>query len=377
MKRPVRFVELAVPMLAVSALVAACSSSSSSSSAPSSSPGASSGSGTPSSTPAGPAPGAKVSGTLNGSGSTFQKAYNDQVVTTFDQKNSGATINYQAKGSGAGQTDLQNGVVDFAGSDVLVKAADVSKFKGGDLLYFPTISGPITVSYKLSGVSSLQLSATSLAKIFSRMAKTWDDPAIKADNPGASLPSTPIVVAHRSDASGTTANFTSFLKKADPTDWTLGSATTVQWAPDTQGGTGNNGVAQIVKNTDGAIGYVDYSDAKVAGLVFAQVRTAGGRYVTATLDGASEAVKNATVAANLTYDPINAPGDASYPITSPTYIITYAKYTDASKVALLKAFLSYIEGPEGQAAAKDVDFAALPSDLAQKALAQAGQITAG
>jgi len=318
-----------------------------------------------------------VSGTLNGSGSTFQKAYQDEAIAGFTKLQTGATINYQGKGSGAGQTDLQGGQSDFAGSDVTVTAADLPKFKGGSILYFPIISGPITVSYKLSGVSSLQLSATSLAKIFSRTAKTWDDASIKADNPGVTLPSTPITVAHRSDASGTTANFTSFLKAAGGSDWTLGGDKTVPWPTDTQAGNGNAGVAQIVKSTDGAIGYVDYSDATAAGLTFAKVKNAGGKYVAATLDGASAAVQNATVKDDLTFDPINASGDTSYPITSPTYVITYAKYSDAGKVDLLKAYLNYILGKDGQATATKVDFAPLPSSLDQKAVAQIDKITIG
>ena len=114
-----------------------------------------------------------------------------------------------------------------------------------------------------------------------------------------------------------------------------------------------------------------------AGLVWAQVKNAAGNFVDATLDGASAAAADATVKANLTYDPIWGSGAQDYPITSPTYIITYAKYTDAGKVALLQAFLKYILGSTGQAAAKGVDFAALPQTLDQKALAQVDQITAG
>ncbi|GAC1375065.1 MAG: phosphate ABC transporter substrate-binding protein PstS [Acidimicrobiales bacterium] len=364
-----RTLRYAAPILVAATMAAACSSSNSSSSSQGSSTG----------TPASAAPTTtvvKVSGTLNGSGSSFQKAFEDEAIAGFTKVQSGATINYQSKGSGAGQTDLQGGQTDFAGSDVPAKDADLSKFKG-DLLYFPIISGPITVSYKLSGVTSLQLSATSLAKIFSRSVKTWDDPAIAADNPGAKLPSTPITVVHRSDASGTTSNFTAFLKAADPADWTLGSSTTVPWPTDTQAGNGNAGVAQAVKGTDGAIGYVDFSDAKAAGLTFAKVKNASGKYVEATLESAAGAVANAKVKDNLFYDPINAAGDTSYPITSPTFIITYTKYPDQAKVTLLKAYLAYVLGKDGQATAKKVDFAPLPAEFAQKAIAQLDKITVG
>ena len=358
-----RVLRLAAPALIVAVVAGACSSSSKSSSSSSTS-GSSSTSAAP-----------KVTGTLNGSGSTFQAAYDQQAISDFQSANSGATVNYQPKGSGAGQTDLQNQVVDFAGSDVTVAAADLPKFKGGSILYFPIIAGPITVSYNLSGVSGLQLSGSTIAKIFARTIKTWNDKAIADDNPGATLPGTAITVVHRSDASGTTANFTSYLKKADASDWTLGSGKTVQWASDTQAGNGNAGVAQIVKGKDGAIGYVDYSDAKAGGLVWAKIKNSAGTYVDATLAGASAAVASATVNADLTYDPINASGADSYPITSPTYIITYAKYADAGKATLLKAFLGFVLGTDGQADANKSNFAPLPASLDQKAVAQLSSIT--
>ena len=191
------------------------------------------------------------------------------------------------------------------------------------------------------------------------------------------LPNLPITVVHRSDSSGTTANFTSFLVKADATDWTLGSAKTINWAGNTVAGNGNTGVANAIKGKSGAIGYVDYSDAKAAGLTWAQVKNEAGSYVDATLAGASAAAASATVNANLTYDPIWAPGADSYPITSPTYIITYAKYGSSGTVALLQAFLNYILGTDGQKLAGTVDYAALPSSLDQKAAAQVSQIATG
>jgi phosphate transport system substrate-binding protein len=358
-----RLIRLAIPALIAATVAGACSSSSKSST-PTTAAGAST------------TAAAKVSGTLNGSGSTFQAAYNQVAIQNFQQANSGATINYQGKGSGAGQTDLANQVVQFAGSDVPVPAASQSSFKGGSILYFPTVLGPITVSYNLSGVSSLKLSAPTIAKIFSLKITTWNDPAIAADG-NSGLPNTAITVVHRSDSSGTTANFTSFLVKADATDWTLGSAKTINWAGNTVAGNGNTGVANAIKGKSGAIGYVDYSDAKAAGLVWAKVKNEAGSYVDATLAGASAAAASATVNANLTYDPIWAPGADSYPITSPTYIITYAKYSSSGTVALLQAFLNYILGTDGQKLAGTVDYAALPSSLAQKAAAQVSQIATG
>ena len=367
-----RLFRLAIPAVLAATLAGACSSSKSSSSTTTAAPA-----GTATTAAAGPATtaAAKVSGTLNGSGSTFQAAYDQVAIQNFQQANPGATVNYQSKGSGAGQTDLQNAVVDFAGSDATVPAANVANFKG-QLLYFPTVVAPITVSYNLSGVTSLQLSAATVAKIFSGKITTWNDPAIVADG-NTGLPSTPITVVHRSDSSGTTQNFTDYLKKADPTDWTLGSSKTINWPGNTVAGNGNTGVASAIKAKGGAVGYVDFSDAKASGLVWAKIKNSAGNVVDATLDGASAAAAAATVSSTLTYDPANSSGPQAYPITSETYIITYAKYTDAGKVALLKAFLSYILGPDGQGAAKGVNFAPLPPALDQQALAQVDQITAG
>ncbi|HEY5012812.1 MAG TPA: phosphate ABC transporter substrate-binding protein PstS [Acidimicrobiia bacterium] len=311
--------------------------------------------------------------TLSGSGSSFQDAFDEQVFRDFTsdaQKN--VTVNYSPTGSGQGQTDLQGGLVDFAGSDSLVKAADVSKFKGA-LLYVPIVSAPITISYKLSGVTSLTLSASTIAKIFSSKITTWDAPEIKADNPSASLPSTPIVVVHRSDGSGTTANFTKYLTEAAPSDWTLGTDKVVNWASNTIGAAKNTGVAEKISSTDGAIGYVDFSDAKAANLTFASIKNAAGKVVAPTLAGATAAMASAPVTADVTVSPMNAPGTDAYPITSPTYMIVYENQTDHNKGTALKALLEYVLGA-GQAKAESLDFAKLPDALLAKAKAQLDKI---
>jgi len=225
----------------------------------------------------------EVTGTLNASGATFPKAFYDEMIVDFKKAQPKATINYAGGGSGAGRTALQGGTVDFAGSDGIVAAADVSKYKG-PFLYFPTVSAPITVSYNLSGVDNLQLSPETIAKIFQRDIKTWDDPAIVAENAAAKdkLKGN-ITVVHRSDGSGTTENFTIFLNKSVGAGgsgvWKLKSGSTVEWPADTQAGSGNAGVTQIVKATAGAIGYVDLSDAKAAGLKFASIKNKAGKYL--------------------------------------------------------------------------------------------------
>jgi phosphate transport system substrate-binding protein len=310
--------------------------------------------------------------TLNASGATFPAPFYEQMIEAFQEKHQGVTINYGGGGSGKGRTDLQTGVVDFAGSDGLVKAEDVPKYKGA-FLYFPTVAAPITVSYKLDGVDSLQLSPETIAKIFQREIKSWNDKAIAADNPGAKLPSTAIVVAHRSDGSGTTENFTKFLQAAAPTVWKLDSGSTVNWPADTQGGNGNTGVAQIVGGTNGAIGYVDFSDAKATNLKWAKVKNKAGKYVDATLDGASAALAGVTINPDLSYNPLWADGDAAYPITAPTWILAYKDQTDKAKGAALKAFLQYIYG-EGQSQAAEINYAKLPDSVKDKGLAQVDQL---
>ena len=316
---------------------------------------------------------APLNATLNASGATFPKAFYEIAIATYKQAQPGVTVNYNAVGSGAGRQNFQDGVVDFAGSDGLVAEADKGKYKG-EFVYIPTIAAPITISYTLSGVNDLQLDADTIAKIFQRQVTTWNDPAIAALNPNLRLPSSDITVARRSDGSGTTENFTKYLVAAAPNTWSLRSGSTVEWPASTQAGQGNTGVAQIVKSTPGAIGYVDLSDAKASGLQFAKVKNKAGKSVSPTLEGASAALAGAQVNADLTYNPLNADGDAAYPITAPTWVLVYKNQTDKTKGAAIKSFLKYML-TDGQKLAKDIDFAALPTSLQLRALAQVEDIT--
>jgi phosphate transport system substrate-binding protein len=316
-----------------------------------------------------------LSGALNGSGSSFQDAFDQKAITGFKAKATAVTVTYTKSGSGAGKTDLQNGVVQFAGTDSLIKDEDKPKYKG-EVLYFPTVGAPITVSFNVKGVTKLQLSADAVAGIFGGTITTWNDPKIAADNAGVTLPATPIVVVHRSDASGTTSNFTKFLKKAAPSVWTLDSGDSVNWPGSTQGAEKNSGVASLVSSTDGAIGYVDLADAASAKLTTALIKNSAGKFVEGKLPGAAAALKGATVNADLTYDPVNAAGDDAYPITSPTWIIVYASQPDASTAAALKGFLHFIL-TDGQEQANSVGYAPIPADLATKALAQLDKIKVG
>jgi len=320
--------------------------------------------------------GSDLSGTLNGSGSSFQNNFDLAAIDGFTADESGVTINYNSVGSGQGKTELAAGVTDFAGTDSLVKPEEKAGFKGGDLLYFPTVAAPITVSYNVSGLDDLKLSPETLAKIFQRAVKTWDDPAIKADNPDASLPSKAITVVHRADGSGTTSNFTKYLAAAAPGVWTLGSGDTVAWPADEQAGQKNAGVAQIVKQSDGAIGYVDFSDATATDLSVASIKNKAGKFVAPTLDAASAAVAAATIGTDLTYSPLDPEGDDAYPITSPTWILVYKNQTEAGKAAVLKAFLRYVL-TDGQGLAADNGYAPISKELAGKAVAQLDQLVPG
>jgi phosphate transport system substrate-binding protein len=214
------------------------------------------------------------SATLNGSGSSLQLGFDQVVIGDFKKTQKAVTINYASKGSGTGRQELADQVTDFAGSDAPYAEADLSKIKGGPILYFPTVASPITVSYNLD-LPNLQLSADTIAKIFQGQITKWDDEAIKTDNPKAKLPSTNITVVVRSDSSGTTQNFSAFLTKAAPSTWTLGSSSTITWPDSVQKGAQNTGVADLIQGTDGAIGYVDFSDAQALELNYAKIKNAG------------------------------------------------------------------------------------------------------
>ncbi len=319
---------------------------------------------------------AAASGTLNGSGSTFQKPFIDEGIAQLPDTSPNLTVNYAGGGSGTGKQQLQVKAVDYAGTDSTVKTEDLPSYQGGSILYFPTVAAPITVSYNLSGVSDLQLSPNTIAKIFQAEITTWNDPAIGADNPGANLPNTPIVVAHRSDASGTTSNFSKFLDSAAKGTWTLGASDTINWPTNTQAGQGNTGVAQVVKDNNGAIGYVDFSDANAAGLSTASIKNQAGDFVAPSLAGASAAVASTTINPDLTYNPINAAGADSYPITSPTWIIVYATQSNSAMVLAQQCWINFLL-TTGQGFADSVDFAPLPTSLQTQAVAQLSKITTG
>jgi phosphate transport system substrate-binding protein len=350
-------------LVLVAVALAACSSSSSSSSSTSTS---SSGAPASSST--------SLSGTLNGSGSSFQTVFQQSAIQAFRQVDPGITVNYGSGGSGKGRTDLASGVVNFAGSDSPIPSTDLPSFNGKKVLYFPVVIGPITMSYNLPGVSSLKLSPTVIANIFQGKITKWNDPAITALNSGVSLPSTPVTLAVRSDSSGTTANFSLFLMTAVPSVWTLGSSSTIKWPAAARAGAGNGGVAQIVKTTPGAIGYVDYADAKATGLSFASVENSSGAFVDPAPTSASASAAGVTVAPNLTFHAVWGTGAGAYPITYQSWILVYAVQPNANDAAMLKAYIGYLLGA-GQQLLSNLGYAQVPTSIDQQAQAQLSQIT--
>ncbi len=348
-----RFTVAGLALAAMALFVAACGSSGGSD-------GGSSGSG--------------LSGTLNGSGSTLQLVYQQQAIQSFKSVQSSVTVNYGGGGSGKGRTDLASNVVQYAGSDSPISSTDLPLFKGKTVLYFPILISPITVSYNLPGIKSLKLDAPVIADIFQAKITKWNDPAIAAQNPGVKLPSTPITIAHRSDSSGTTQNFSQFLVEGAPGVWKLGSDSTINWPANSQGGSGNSGVAQIVKTTAGAVGYVDYADAKASGLTWASIKNQAGNYVEPSVQSATEAASNASVKPDLTFSAIWASGAQSYPVTYQSWVLVYQKQSSSNTAKMLQAYIGYLLG-DGQKLLPQLNYAPLPSSLDQKAKAQLSKIS--
>ena len=345
-----RFTTAGLALASMALFVAACSSSGSNSA---------SGSGT--------------SGTLNGSGSTLQLVYEQQAIQNFKSLQPNITVNYGGGGSGKGRTDLASGVVQYAGSDSPIPSDETASFKGKTVLYYPILIGPITVSYNLPGIKTLKLDAPTIADIFQAKITKWNDPKITALNPGVKLPSTAITIAHRSDSSGTTQNFSLFLDEGAPSVWKLGSSSTISWPANSRGGDGNGGVAQIIKSTPGAIGYVDFADAKASGLTWASIKNKDGNYVEPSTQSATAAASHATVKPDLTFSAVWAPGAKSYPITAQSWVLVYQKQSNSTITKNLKAYIGYLVG-DGQKLLAQLGYAPLPSSMDQKAKAQLSQI---
>ena len=316
---------------------------------------------------------AVLSGTINASGSTFQLTFQEVAISGFRSVQPGITVNYGGVGSGGGRDALAASTVNFAGSDSPIPSTEVASFKGKQVLYFPVVTGPVTQSYHLANVPRLRLSASVIAGVFDGQIKTWDDPAIEADNPDVTLPAMPITLAVRSDSSGTTANFTEFLVEAAGAAWPLGTSSTVRWPAGSRSAKGNGGVAAIVKSTPGAIGYVDYATAKGAGLTFASVKNKDGDYVAPSPESAALAASQVILKPDETFSAVWAGGSGSYPITYQSWDLVYAKQPNANDANMLRAYIGYLLGA-GQELLPQLGYAPLPSRIDQQAQAQLSKI---
>ena len=314
-----------------------------------------------------------ASGQLLGAGSTAQQNAMTQWVKDFQAACSGVTINYQGTGSGAGITSFQSGKVAFAGSDAALKPADVAKTAttckgGGKGIDIPMVGGPIAIGYNLPGVQNLVLDAPTLAQIFTGKIAKWDDAAIKKLNPSANLPSLPIQTFHRSDGSGTTANFTAYLADAAPSDYTL-QPNKLWAAKGGQAAAGSAGLAAQVKQVQGAISYFELSYATQQSISTAQIATGASAPVAISTDAASKAVGDAKVtgtAPDLSLDLKSAyttKTDGAYPIVLVTYEIACDKGNDATSLKTLKSFLTYISSTPGQNSVTSLGYFPLPASL--------------
>lgn len=310
---------------------------------------------------------------LLGAGSTAQQNAMDQWVKDFMAACPDVQINYQGNGSGAGIQNFLQGKVAFAGSDAALKPEEVtqskSTCKSGQGIDLPMVAGPIAIGYNLQGVDNLVLDAPTIAKIFDSKITKWNDDAIKKLNPDANLPSTPIQAFHRSDDSGTTANFTAYLGKAAPDAWKYEAAKA--WpAKGGQSAEGSSGVAAQVKQVNGSIGYFELSYATANDINTVKVDTGAAKPVEASTDTASNAVAQAKVvgtgqdlALELAYD---TKADNAYPISLVTYEIVCDKGNDSKTVDAVKAFLKYMASEDGQQSIVDKGYAPLPAEVASK-----------
>ncbi|MGI8614506.1 MAG: phosphate ABC transporter substrate-binding protein PstS [Nocardioidaceae bacterium] len=318
--------------------------------------------------------GGDLSGTLNGAGSTAQESAMTAWKAGFQSANSGVTVNYDAVGSGSGVEQFLSGGVQFAGSDAYLSDDELKKVPSscGKPVEVPVYVSPIAVIYNLPGVDNLQLSPATLAQIFAGKITTWDDPAIAADNPDAQLPSTAITPVHRSDSSGTTANFTDYLSQVASSDWTFGSIE--DWPKSVSGGEGANGTSGVVAavtNGEGAVGYADASQAGDLGTASIKV---GSSYEQPTADAAAKVLDESkpapgrggtdlAIAVNRT-----TTSSGVYPIVLVSYQILCSTYSDSATADLVKGFEQYVVSSDGQdAAAKQAGSAPITDALRSKA----------
>lgn len=329
-----------------------------------------------------------LSGQVAGAGSTAQEAAQEAWIAEFENENSGATVTYDAVGSGGGREQFIAGGVAFAGSDAALEEEEgelskaLDRCKPGQLVEVPAYVSPIAVIYNLEGVESLQLSPETLAKIFNQEIDSWSDPAIAKDNPGVKLPDTRITPVNRSDESGTTENFTDYLSKVVPSVWTY--EVSGDWP--VKGGEaaqGTSGVVEAVSAGDGAVGYADASQAGELGIAKIEV---GSQWVEPTPEAAAKVLEESPEDKSIAKGPYMFPfeldrkteSQGTYPIVLVSYLIACTKYGSAGEAEIVKSYLEYAISPEGQeVAAENAGSAPLSSALTSKVTPAVEAIEAG
>lgn len=319
--------------------------------------------------PAGAPAEAKLSGNLAGAGASTQAASQEALIAGFQTANPDVTVAYDPVGSGGGREQFVAGGVDFAGSDAGLadeELAGAQERCGGPdkLIEAPVYISPVGIAFKLDGVDDLTFSPETMAKVFKQEIKTWNDPAIKADNPDADLPDTRITVVNRSDESGTTENFQEYLSAAAPKVWDF--EVSGDWP--VKGGEaaqGTSGVVSAVKGGEGTIGYADASQLGDLSTVKVMV---GGEPVGPTAEAASAVLEASDETEDegkfvFTYDlDRNTEDTSAYPITLVSYLIGCTEYDDAATGKLVGGYFKYIISPEGQKAAAEAAGSAPISD---------------
>ena len=296
---------------------------------------------------------------VNGAGATFPAPLYTKWFAEYHKLHPEFAFNYQSIGSGGGIQQVTAGTVDFGASDAPMKDEQIAKIP--DVVHVPTVLGAVVVTYN-APVRSLKLTPEVLSAIFLGKITRWNDPALAAVNPGEKLPDLAIAVAHRSDGSGTTYGFTDYLSKVSP-EWKakVGAATSVQW-PVGLGGKGNDGVSGLVKQTPGAIGYVELAYANQNKLALAELRNKDGAFVKPTLASTSAAAAGVAMPADYRVSITDAAGKDAWPIASFTYLLVHRDQQDSRKGEALANFLWWATH-DGQRYAEPLDYAPLPKGV--------------
>jgi len=311
---------------------------------------------------------------ITGAGSTFVNPLMTKWAADYATANPNVQINYQAIGSGAGIQQVTTGTVDFGASDGPMTDEQLAGSKVGRILHVPVIMGATVAAYNLPGFTGeLKMTPDLLASIFLGKITKWNDPAIAKANPGSSLPSTNILVAHRSDGSGTTYIWTDYLSKVSP-EWKtkVGNNTSVSW-PTGVGAKGNDGVAGMIRQTPGAIGYIEMTYADQNNIPYASIQNASGKFIHPTAEGVAAAASSAQIPDDFRFSLTNASGADAYPIGGTTGILFPMQPKDKARGTALLAFTRWVLGP-GQQFAPALHYAALPAPLVTRELQALGQV---